>query len=217
MREIFAGIQVRLASQRFPNKSLALIQEKELIIHVIERIQKINYPLQIALLCPLEEKDTFYKLIKKYNINISIFGGCAQNVLKRYYDAIEYFNIQDLIMRITGDNPLISMILAELLIKEHTNTNCNLSHFIKNPLGTGVEIFDINTLKKVYYNTKSVYDLEHVTSYIYKNPQLFKIHEPISVYQNNNISHLSIDYIRDIQSVTKLLQRNKDWDLDNII
>lgn len=215
MRTIFAGIQVRLASSRFPNKAFAKIHSKELILHVIQRVQKINYPLHIVLLCPSAEQNIFSQFLQKSCINIPVFGGAATHVLKRYYDAANYFNSKDLIMRITGDNPLLSITLADLLIQKHLQNECSLSHFIGNPLGTGLEIFSYHSLQTSYKNAISSVEKEHVTKYIYDHPTLFTIYEPESPYKTPTLKHLSVDYPEDIILIESLLKMNPHWDLDN--
>lgn len=215
MKKIFIGIQSRLNSTRFPKKAFVLIAGVPLIIRVIKRISQITHPHTIALLTPNKEVSEFTQFLLKYKITIPVFGGSEDNVLKRYYDAALHFKAQDLIMRVTGDNPLISIPLANDLLKYHQDHPCDLSHYIGNSLGTGVEIITFRALEYSFHHSQDLFEKEHVTQYIYRNPHLFHIEEPICPYKND-LTHLSIDSPKDRIFIEKLLNSNPNWDISQL-
>ncbi|MGL4388973.1 MAG: cytidylyltransferase domain-containing protein [Brevinema sp.] len=214
--KIFVGIQSRCDSSRFPEKAFAPILGVPLIIRVIQRIQKINIPLQIALLTPKKDSKTFKAFLKDHHCSIPVFGGSENHVLERYYLAGKEFGLKtnDLIIRVTGDNPLISIILCEKLIELHDQYD--LSHFLGNPLGTGIEIIKFEALEKSYIKSKNPFEWEHVTQYIYKNREQFSVFEPESPYLTKTFKHLSIDHPEDIALIESLLTINPDWDLSDL-
>ena len=211
--KIFIGIQSRVLSSRFPNKAFADILGIPLIVRVIQRMQQIKHPHILALLVPENEISQYTQFLIKYHINIPVFGGDETNVLHRYYHAAKYFGSHDLIMRVTGDNPLLSPYLADLLIVYHHKKKCDLSHFLKNTFGTGVEIINFKTLEKSYQQASTVDELEHVTQYIYNNRNLFYIEEPISPYTSDIYTSLSIDYVEDIDLIENILKKYPNWDI----
>ncbi|MGL4367778.1 MAG: cytidylyltransferase domain-containing protein [Brevinemataceae bacterium] len=213
-KKIFAGIQCRLNSSRFPNKALAYILGKPLIVHVVNRIQKISYPMDICILCPKEDCDQIKKIIDQFSLNIPVFGGSSNNVLLRYIQALDFFpEYYDVIMRITGDNPLISIKLADQLITLHDPEKHDLSHFINNPHGTGIELISHDALKKSFEADLTEFEQEHMTQYIYKNPEQFHIFEPKALFRET-YSNVSVDYPEDISKIENILLKNLDWDLD---
>lgn len=212
-KKIFIGIQSRLLSSRFPNKSFVHILGIPLIVRVIQRMQQIKHPHTLVLLVPENEVSLYTQFLIQHHIDIPIFGGHPSNVLHRYYHAVKQFDNPELIMRVTGDNPLLSPHLADLLIDYHIENPCDLSHFVKNTEGTGVEIFNFKTLEKSYQQASSPDELEHVTRYIYKHKDLFHIGEPTSPYISDMHSKLSLDYIEDIPTIETVLTKYPNWDI----
>lgn len=214
-KKIFIGIQSRLTSQRFPQKSLTDILGLPLIIRVIQRIQKISYPYKIVLLCPIQDISVFENLLTKYELPIPVLGGSSDDVLSRYYQAALHFDAHDMIMRVTGDNPLISVPLADLIIQHHLENQSELSHFLSNPLGTGVEIVNFDVLKRLHHNVQDPEYREHVTLYCYHHKELFRIAEPESPYLLPKYPHLSIDTPQDKDLVLSLLEQDPEWEFTN--
>lgn len=213
-KKIFVGIQSRLNSSRFPRKAFTNILGKPLLQHVINRIEQIKFPLEIAVLTPKNEKEEFEQFLSRSNCHIPVFGGSENNVLERFYYAAKEFNANNIIMRVTGDNPLISIVLAEELIELHNN-NIDLSHFIGNPLGTGIELISFNALEKSFQESTDPFEQEHVTPYIYRNPEKFNILEPINLYHSKyKDQSLSIDYPEDIEKIETILLLNHCWDIN---
>jgi spore coat polysaccharide biosynthesis protein SpsF len=107
-----------------------------------------------------------------------VFIGSKLDVLRRYCDAARHYGAETVI-RATGDNPLVSRELAERLLKEHRNLDADYSGYFGMPLGTGVEIIRAAALFQAEKETRESYDREHVTPYLYRNPQLFFLHRPL--------------------------------------
>ena len=210
--KIFIGIQCRIHSSRFPEKAFTPILGIPLTIRIVQRMMTLKHLHYIALLCPLRDEKIFQDLLEEYHLDIPVFGGSEENVLSRYYEASMAFGADDLIMRVTGDNPLISIPLADSIIDYHREHHCDLSHYLGNPLGTGVEIISFSALKKSHEKAQTAYEKEHVSPYIYKNPHLFKIGEPQSPY-TVPYSHLSIDRKEDKVLIEELLSLDSLWDI----
>ncbi len=207
--KIFVGIQTRLNSTRFPRKAFAKILGVPLIVRVVQRIQLLPY--DVAVLCPIDEVKAFQDILSEYSINIPIFGGDENDVLARYYLATKHFGEYDFVVRVTGDNPLISVPLAQMLIDGYQYAD--LSHYLQNPLGTGVEMIKSSALEKSYLEATTSFQKEHVTQYIYQNPELFTIAEPVSPFILSEYSHLSVDNIEDMALIIRLLEEDPEWDI----
>ncbi len=204
---VLAAIQSRLGSSRFPKKAFAEIHGAPLIKRVADRTDKIKFPHQTVILCPKDEADLYKQLLG----DAEIFGGSEGNVLERYYKAALHYGSPDVVMRITGDNPLLSHVLADELLNAYDGED--LSHHIGNTPGTGVELIKFSALEYSYRHADADYQKEHVTQYIYQNPQLFDIKEIESPYIFDYEGNLSVDLESDIKKIEGFLSDNPEWDI----
>jgi len=79
------------------------------------------------------------------------------------------------------------------------------------PEGLDIEVFTYTTLKRAYENATLESEREHVTPYIWKNKDIFKI---FNFEYRENISHLrwTIDYEEDLEFVRDVCRK---IDMDN--
>ena len=87
------------------------------------------------------------------------------------------------------------------------------------PVGQSVEILRSSTLEFMNQKILDLDDKEHVTSYIYKNPKLFKILNYKNT-KNENSLRLSIDNEQDFKTFINFVKVNKnflDYNLSKII
>jgi len=179
--KIAAIIQARMSSTRLPGKVLKELPFNSGITcleQVIRRLKK-SKKLNGIIIATTEEKedDNIIGIAKKENVKY--FRGSKENVLSRYYLTAKENNI-DIIVRVTSDCPCIDPDIIDLAIDAHIN---KMADYTSNtltrtyPHGLDVEIFNFSTLEEVYRKANKDYEKEHVTPYIYKNPQIFKINE----------------------------------------
>ncbi len=179
--KIAAIIQARTSSTRLPGKVLKELPYNSGITcleQVIRRLKK-SKRLNEIIIATTEEKedDEIIDITKKEDVKY--FRGSKENVLSRYYFAAKENNI-DLIVRITSDCPCIDAQIVDVIINEHLKTNVDYtsnSLMRTYPHGLDVEVFNFNSLEKAYKNATKDYEREHVTPYINRNPQIFKINE----------------------------------------
>ncbi len=115
IRRIAIGIQCRLASTRFPNKSIAPLSDtgvssitsliKNCIVcsEHVESKRDPNYEIicDVVILVPNNELEFWTDHLK--HKNVSVYGGSPTNVLSRYTDLLD--RKYDYIMRLTADCP----------------------------------------------------------------------------------------------------------------
>lgn len=103
--------------------------------------------------------------------------GSEKNVLERYFKAAKKFKIKTII-RICSDSPFIDHQIIEKGLKIYLSKKFDYVSNIINPTypaGMSVEIFNFKSLKKSFFAKTDLIEKEHVTPYIYRNPNLFKI------------------------------------------
>jgi len=181
MKNIRAIIQARISSTRLPGKVLKKLPYASSITcleQVIRRLKKSKRLNGIIIVTTKEKEDNEIIDIAKKG-DIKYFRGSKENVLSRYYFAAKENNI-DLIVRITSDCPCVDADITDLIIDDHINkiadytTNSLIRTY---PHGLDVEVFNFNALERAFKNAKEDYEKEHVTPYINRNPQIFKINE----------------------------------------
>lgn len=177
--KIAAIIQARTSSTRLPGKVLKELPYNSGITcleQVIRRLKKSKRLNEIIIATTKETEDNSITNICKKE-DVQYFKGSKENVLSRYYFAAKENNI-DLIVRITSDCPCIDADITDLTIDDHISkmadytTNSLVRTY---PHGLDVEVFNFDALGKAYKNTTKDYEKEHVTPYINRNPQKFKI------------------------------------------
>jgi spore coat polysaccharide biosynthesis protein SpsF len=133
------------------------------------------------------------------------------NVLERYYLAARQYG-SAIIIRATGDNPLVCPEFLDKTLEYHEDAGSDLTHFLGIPLGTGVEVIGRDALNSAYKNANHPYDLEHVTPFIYKNRDSFKVFEPLSkgLYYAPDI-RVTVDTPEDLSHIRQIFDyfRNK--------
>lgn len=135
------------------------------------------------------------------------FRGSDEDVLDRYYRAALAFKA-DAIVRITSDCPLIEPEVIDRVV------NACLSYYpeveyVSNtlirtfPLGLDVEVMSFDTLTKAWREDNNPAWREHVTPYIWRQPDKFKIR---NVANDTDCSHMrwTVDTIEDLTFVRKI-------------
>jgi spore coat polysaccharide biosynthesis protein SpsF len=83
-------------------------------------------------------------------------------------------------VRITSDCPCIDPAVVDLVVEKHIASKSDYTSNIRHrtfPHGLDTEIFNFGVLEKAHKQAKKPSEREHVTSYIYSNPQIFNISE----------------------------------------
>ena len=107
---------------------------------------------------------------------IKYFRGSSTNVLERVIKAAEFFGVE-IIVEITGDCPFVDPNLVDYMIEllqvndfEYVSNNFSTSFAD----GFDVQVYYLETLKRMSKMELSNLDREHVTMKIRQNPSLFK-------------------------------------------
>ena len=112
MRKKLIIIQARTGSTRLPGKILLMIQGKEIILHLLDRLIPSKYTDHIIVATPMEKSDDgLASLCINYHPKVSVCRGSEKDVLDRFYQAAKTYNNksgeQHDIVRITSDCPLL--------------------------------------------------------------------------------------------------------------
>ena len=111
-----AIIQARCNSTRFPNKVLREVVSKPLISLLITRLSASALLDEIVLATATNPGDDKLAEIAE-GMGINCYRGSENDVLARYLEASRLFGA-DVVVRITGDCPLIDADLVDQVISE---------------------------------------------------------------------------------------------------
>ena len=216
---ITAIIQARLNSSRLNKKILLKIENKNLLEHLFSQLSHSTQIDKKIIATTINKIDDEIENFAKLQ-NITFFRGNPLDVLDRYYRCAKFFNLET-IVRISGDAPLIDPSIVDKTIEYYKKNNFDyVSNFFNRsyPIGTEIEIFSFKTLEKCWMNAKKSSEKEHVTPFIYNNPELFKIGH---IEYKKNISHLhwTVDQIEDFKFVELIFKKIKKRPIlmDNIL
>jgi spore coat polysaccharide biosynthesis protein SpsF len=225
-------VEARTSSTRFPNKVLKKIGNKRTLEIMIERLKKIKFISDIIIATTNNKyDDEIVKLAK--NNGVGYFRGSEKDVLKRVLLAAKKFKT-DVIVEITGDNPLIDYKISNQVIsyylknkKKFDYVSNDISLYLKNssvngPLGFSTKVFSTKLLSRINLLTKNLIDREHVVNYIVKNPKKFKIKNVnLPKFLRKKNFRLTMDYKEDFEVIKKvylsLYPKNKSFTSIDIV
>lgn len=168
-------IQARMGSTRLPGKVLKMLVDQTVLAHVVKRAQAISGVNEVAVATTIRPED---KVIAEeaQRLGVPVFLGSEEDVLSRYYETAVQTNA-DVIMRITSDCPLLDPDVSGIVLREfHDAEGADyVSNTIERrfPRGLDTEVFSFAALKTAYMEAKEEYQREHVTPFLYENPQRF--------------------------------------------
>lgn len=170
-------IQARMGSTRLPGKVMLDLAGKPILSHVIDRCKAISLVDEVVIATTTSSMDdTIVDLA--HTENVGIYRGSETNVLQRYYEAAKASR-SDIVVRVTSDCPLLDPDISSKVVRcfrESTLLDyCSNTIQRTFPQGLDTEVFSMQALEKSYYNANKAYEQEHVTPYIYQNPNLFKM------------------------------------------
>jgi len=167
-------LQARLDSNRLPRKVLLPLCRKTVLEHAMIALRCVNAGNYVVL-TDMESREELEPFARK--CGFTIFAGDREDVLNRYADAARFYSSK-LIVRATGDNPLVSSELAEKLIELHRHERADYGGFQGMPLGLGVETISADALFIAQREARDPYEREHVTPFLYRRKERFKIIRP---------------------------------------
>jgi spore coat polysaccharide biosynthesis protein SpsF len=167
MSRTVAVVQARLGSQRFPEKTLALLGEKSLIEWVVTRVRRSTLVDRIVVATTRETPDD--RLVAECErLGVEVRRGPTDDLLRRFIEALEG-DAADVVVRVCADNPLIDPECIDRAIVEYRQHGVDYA-FNHRPFrecnyadGFGAEVVSRDVLERLNGMELSASHREHVT------------------------------------------------------
>jgi spore coat polysaccharide biosynthesis protein SpsF len=206
-RGIAAIVQARMGSTRLPGKTLVDICGRPLLEHIIERVKQSRYVnvIVVATTTNLEDDQIVQDCER---LGVRTFRGNDLDVLDRFYQCAVRFDAEA-IVRITADDPFKDPKIIDCAINTLSAGSYDyVSNTIRPtyPDGLDVEVFTSMALSKAWREAQKPSEREHVTPYIWKNPQIFRLK---NLENDHDLSHLrwTLDTAEDLAFAREVYKR----------
>lgn len=168
-------VQARMGSTRLPGKVLKPICGKPLIGLMLARLAQSKRIDEIILATSTDDSNDPLQAYVE-SLGFKVFRGDEQDVLSRYYLAAKQAGA-DVIVRVTGDCPLLDPDIVDTVIDDFLQKKVDYSSNIAPPTfpdGLDTEVFSFSALEAAQKEARQVHDREHVTPYIRENAKFLK-------------------------------------------
>ena len=183
--KVIALVQARLGSIRLPEKVLRQIADKPLIELLLTRLSRSTEIDEIVVATSEEPLNNKLQLFVE-SLGFQCYRGSEKDVLKRFYESAKHFNA-DVVVRITGDCPLIDPDIVDELVQILISKNYDYASLVGDfPDGLDCSVMTFKALEEAHLKAKLHSEREHVCPYIEKTFDDFKI---FKYYKFDKLGH----------------------------
>lgn len=203
-------LQARLSSSRLPGKVLLKLADQPVIGHAMRALNAVEADMR----CLLTTKDAASALKPlAESEGWELFIGPDEDVLERYVFAAREYGA-DRIVRATGDNPLVSAVMANTILQ--LADDADYAGFTKIPLGAGVEVLSASALEEAFFEAQDIYEREHVAPFLYRRPQRYRVFMPAAAPEiQAPEARITLDTPKDYRYLTRLFaELYRGWPLE---
>jgi spore coat polysaccharide biosynthesis protein SpsF len=199
-------IQARMRSTRLPGKvllPLPLNGGKPIIQWIVDAVTKSRYDHEVILATSInQENDPLFEYCQAHDIKC--YRGDEENVLSRFIEIIDT-NEFDVVIRLTGDNPLVDINIVDQAIDFHLRSKNDYTITQGLPIGMNCEVVNASVLQSLKNRNLTGADREHVTLFI-RNSGFYKTQVLIENFDPKiKEARLTVDYPSDFLVMNAIL------------
>ena len=164
---VVAIIQARMGSSRLPGKSLAQIEERPMLWHVIQRVKRATLVDRVVVATSTASADDAIEQMCREN-GVSCHRGNENDVLDRFYTAARAEKAAQ-VVRITADCPLIDPEVIDRVVRRFLRGDLDYASnaMVRSyPDGLDTEVFSFSALERAWHEATKISEREHVTPYL---------------------------------------------------
>jgi len=207
--KVTAIIQARTGSTRLPGKVLKKVLGKPLLEYQVERVKRAKTVEAVIVATTENERDDpIVRLCRE--LSVPVYRGPEEDVLARYYETAVRFHA-DPVVRLTADCPIIDPAVIDRVVACYVR-NQGKYDYVSNtlertyPRGMDTEVVSFRALKRAFEEAKDPASREHVTAYIYRHPDRFRIGK-VSHPADESRHRWTVDTGEDFLLIQKIIER----------
>lgn len=201
--KVIGLVAVRMKSSRLKNKALLDLNGKSLILQLLLRLRRSKKMDDVVLCTSVHEGDKILLDLADEH-GFKSFAGSENDVMNRFIIAGEREKA-DIIVRITGDNPLTDPELIDVMVESHIELSSDYTRVRNLPIGVTAEVITFTALKKAFELAEDSGFSEYMTNYFVEYPEVFKLN---LIAPDDNLKRpeyrLTIDYPEDYELMKKI-------------
>lgn len=173
---IVAVLQARLGSSRLPGKVLLPILGTPMLGRQLERLSRVKSIDKLVVATSTSPEDDAIEAFCR-SFGVACSRGSVDDVLDRCYRAAAPER-PDLVMRLTGDCPLTDPEVIDGLVAFFRAGSFDYASNTLKPTwpdGLDAELMRFGCLESAWSEAKLPSEREHVTPFIYKHPERFRL------------------------------------------
>lgn len=211
-----------MSSSRLPGKVLAPVLGRPMIARQIERLRRSQRIDRIIVATSAEPSDD--PLAEALaDLQVEVVRGPLADVLGRFLLALDRVPDADVVLRLTADCPLADWRTVDALIDLLASSGAdyvNMAMPRTFPHGLDAEAMRPEALRRAGREAVSAHDREHVTPYIYADPDRFRL---ACLTREPSLANLrwTVDYPEDLAFVRHVYETlypaNPDFALADIV
>ncbi len=173
-----AVVQARMTSTRLPGKVMLDVLGKPMLAHQLDRVARVPSIDEIVIATTVNDADDPVAAFAERE-GYGLHRGSEHDVLSRFDGAVAETDA-DTVVRLTADCPLADPDVIELVISRYRDAAPRCDYVTNGiprsyPAGLDAEIFSRAVLEAAAREARDPYDREHVTPFIYRNPDRFRL------------------------------------------
>lgn len=207
--KIVAAVQARMASSRLPNKSMASILGRPMVLRVAERLKWLEEVDLVVLSIPCGVRDEALAYAARTAF-IPFYAGEEGDLLLRAFGTAKKFGA-DAIVRITADCPLIDPLIVNQVVRKYKEGEwdyvSNVFPCRTHPAGQAVEVYSSALLDRLLREIPEGSNLrEYPNVYVWNNPDQFRT---ANITYDPDLSNLrwTVDYRDDLAFVREVYHK----------
>jgi len=221
MKKADVIIQARLGSTRLLGKVLLEVLGKPILEYIVQRIKNAKSVSDIAIATSMKGEDLRIVNLAE-SLGVKVFRGSEKDVLDRFYQAAKIYKMQHII-RICADCPLMDPGIINKTVSLYFESHADYCSNILDrtfPDGLDVEVFTFGALEHAWNNADLLSEREHVTPYIRKRGDIFKL---VNLKNEINLSskRWTLDKSEDFELIKSILEslyiKNPGFNMEDVL